>query len=87
VRVPHQLLWGLPYIGAQLQLLGGRPGAKICGQKIRGHALPGGFGRTYVRILGNNLGNKKKTSFSPGRGALLSVGYEIRGDHNPGPAL
>ena len=36
---------------------------------------------------GRKICHKKKTSFSPGRGALLFDNYEIQGDRSPDPAL
>lgn len=45
------------------------------------------FPQLRKKYPGRKICHKKKTSFSPGRGAPLFDDYEIQGDRSPDPAL
>ena len=45
------------------------------------------FPQLREKYPGRKICHKKKTSFSPGRDALLFDNYEIQGDRSPDPAL
>ena len=57
------------------------------GTGIRGLGYQDQFPLLRKKYPGRKICYKKKTSFSPGRGALLFDNYEIQGDRSPDPAL
>ena len=57
------------------------------GTGIRGLRYQDQFPRLRKKYPGRKICHKKKTSISPGHGALLFDNYEIQGDRSPDPAL
>ena len=54
---------------------------------IRGLGYQDHFPWLRKKYPGRKICHKKKTSISPGHGALLFDNYEIQGDRSPDPAL